>query len=110
MTPSMCSINIDIVRAGQWAQGCKCQEVSDICCSYFLIDMDSVIRPSHKLGGLCPYFEKGDHMSFTESEPESVRKRGRSKWEPRILDSHHYIIHFYSERNGVSYAVGTASS
>lgn len=48
MTPSICSINIDIGKASQWAQGCKRQQVgalNNICCSHFLTAMDSVVKP-----------------------------------------------------------------
>lgn len=51
MSPFTCSINTDIVKASQWAQGCKCQQVGEISCSHFLMAVDSVVKPSPKLAG-----------------------------------------------------------
>lgn len=72
--------------------------------------MASVAKSSHELGGLCPCFRNGDHVFFTEPEPEpeSVReKEGDQSGNPgfQVLDSGHSVIHFYSERNGGSCAM-----
>lgn len=75
MTPSICSMNVAIGRANQWAQEWKCQQASDISCSCFLIAMDSVVKPSLKLGDLCPCFRNRDHVCISQN-PSG--RRGRS--------------------------------
>lgn len=76
--------------------GMQVPKVSDICCSYFLIALDSVVKPSHKVGDLCPCFRNGDHVYISQDQSG---RRGRSECDPgfQIRGSNHYVIHFYSE-------------